>query len=68
MQTPNTKAPTNWRVKDFCAAHGIGRTKFYQLVSDGELRPVKFGKSTLIPDTEVQAFQQRLLSGEYGCP
>ena len=57
--TPDLSRPINWRVDDFCAAHGIGRTKFYQEVATGELRIIKVGRSTLVPDTEAQAWQCR---------
>ncbi|MEQ8710234.1 MAG: helix-turn-helix domain-containing protein [Rhodospirillales bacterium] len=53
----------NWRVKEFCLAFGIGRTKFYQLVKNGELRPVKVGRRTLVPSEQVKAFQYQLQNG-----
>lgn len=49
----------NWRVDDFCQAHGIGRTSFYEEVKLGELKVIKHGKRTLIPDTEAKAWQAR---------
>jgi hypothetical protein len=49
----------NWRVNDFCAAHGICRTSFYEEVKRGEIRVIKFGKRTLVPDAEAKAWQAR---------
>ena len=63
-QTPsNTEAEQriNWRVNDFCHAFGIGRTSFYEEVKRGELKVIKFGKRTLVPNAEAKAWQQRRL-------
>ena len=49
----------NWRVNDFCRAHGIGRTLFYDEVKRGEIKPIKIGKRTLVPDSEAKAWQER---------
>jgi hypothetical protein len=56
--TPDT-SPVNWRVNEFCRAHGIGRTLFYDEVKRGEIKLIKIGKKTLIPDTEAKAWQAR---------
>ena len=57
-QSPAT-APVNWRVDDFCRAHGIGRTLFYNEVKRGEITIIKVGKRTLVPDSEARAWQRR---------
>ncbi len=49
----------NWRVDDFCRAHGIGRTLFYDEVKRGEIKIIKIGKRTLVPDSEARAWQDR---------
>ncbi len=49
----------NWRVDDFCRAHGIGRTLFYDEVKRGEIKPIKIGRRTLVPDSEAKAWQSR---------
>jgi predicted DNA-binding transcriptional regulator AlpA len=49
----------NWRVNDFCRAHGIGRTLFYEEVKRGEIKIIKIGKRTLVPDSEAKAWQSR---------
>ena len=35
-----------YTVNEFLAAHGIGRTKFYQLVNDGEIKCRRIGART----------------------
>ena len=57
-QSPAT-ARVNWRVDDFCRAHGIGRTFFYDEVKRGEIKPIKIGKRTLVPVSEAKAWQDR---------
>jgi len=47
-------------VKSFCYRNSIGRTKFYQLVQNGDLVPVKLGGKTLIPIGEEQRWQKSL--------
>ena len=64
MPIPNTNESTgsdrvNWRVDDFCRAHGIGRTLFYEEVKRGEIKLIKIGKRTLVPDSEAKAWQSR---------
>jgi len=55
--------PINWRVNDFCLAHGIGRTSFYEEVKNGELKIIKLGSTTLVTDVEAKAWQARKVSG-----
>jgi hypothetical protein len=62
----NSNVPTqrvNWRVNDFCDAHGIGRTTFYEQVKRGELRVFKLGDRTLITDAEAKLWQARKMAG-----
>jgi len=49
----------NWRVNDFCRAHGIGRTLFYDEVKRGEIKIIKIGKRTLVSNIEAKAWQHR---------
>jgi excisionase family DNA binding protein len=53
--------PRAWRVNDFCEAHGISRSKLYELAKKHEIRLIKIGGRTLVPDSE----SDRLLEG--GC-
>ncbi len=56
---PHFDQRINWRVDDFCRAHGIGRTLFYDEVKRGEIKLMKVGKRTLVPDSEAVAWQLR---------
>ncbi|NBB51203.1 helix-turn-helix domain-containing protein [Rhizobium sp. CRIBSB] len=47
-------------VDEFCETCSIGRTSFYAGVQSGHIKVLKFGKRTLIPASEVQAFLERL--------
>ncbi len=38
-----------FRIDEFCAAYGIGRTKTYQLIKMGKLRSVLVGSRRLVP-------------------
>ncbi len=53
----------NWRVSDFCIAHGIGRSSFYEEVKKGHIKVLKHGNRTLISDEEAKAWQSRLVNG-----
>jgi hypothetical protein len=61
---PYKQRPLNWRVKEFCDAHGMGRTKFYALVAAGKIKLIKCGKTSLISDAEALRFQSALEAGE----
>jgi excisionase family DNA binding protein len=43
-----------YRVKHFCAAIGLGRTKFYELVRAGKIRTIIIGGRRLVPADEAQ--------------
>ena len=62
--SPSRSRPVNWRVNDFCKVHGLGRTKFYELVAAGKIGVIKCGSTSLIPDAEAQRFQAVLEAGE----
>lgn len=55
----NTGIRVNWRVNDFCEAHGIGRTTFYEAVKRGEIKIIKYGNRTLIPDQQAKMWQEQ---------
>lgn len=46
--------PLAHRVPEACRRLGIGRSALYELIKTGELRAIKIGKRTLIPETELQ--------------
>ena len=49
-------------VNEFCAAVGIGRTRFYKDVAAGNIRIVKIGRKTLVPLTERNDYLLRMSS------
>jgi excisionase family DNA binding protein len=48
-----------YRIDEFCAAFGLGRTKVYQLIKSGKLRSVLIDGRRLVPRDAAEA----LLSG-----
>ena len=60
--TPNDAiSRINWRIDEFCHAHGVGRSFVYEEIKRGELRVIKAGRRTLIPNGEAQEWQARRL-------
>ena len=43
---------------------GIGRSSLYGLIASGQLRPVKIGRRTLIPDETIRRFVADLRAGD----
>jgi len=43
-----------FRVQPFCKSIGIGRTKFYELVTAGKIKTVIIGGRRLVPADEAQ--------------
>lgn len=60
MQNYQTSNRLSYTVRDFCAAVGIGRSKFYELVGDGKLNTVKLGTKTLVTAAEAERFIKSL--------
>ena len=60
---PKSFERANWRVNDFLAWFGVGRTKFYELVKSGEIKTIKCGRTTLVTHSEAVAYQHRLEGG-----
>jgi excisionase family DNA binding protein len=44
------------RIREACRMTGIGRSKFYELIQEGEIEVVKVGGMTLVPVAELEAF------------
>ena len=42
-----------------CKRVGLGRTKFYELINAGEIKAIKVGQRTLIPESELQRWLAR---------
>jgi excisionase family DNA binding protein len=48
--------PITVRVSEACRLTGIGRSKFYELISAGEIEVIKVGTITLIPMGALESF------------
>jgi excisionase family DNA binding protein len=46
------------RVKEACRLTGIGRSKLYLLMKEGEIETIKVGSMTLIPMRSLEEFLQ----------
>jgi excisionase family DNA binding protein len=62
MSNTNAEAKPrlSYRVGEFCRLVGICQSTFYNHVKSGRIRPIKLGKRTLVPASEVE----RILRGE----
>jgi excisionase family DNA binding protein len=47
------------RVREACRITGIGRSKLYELIADGEIPTIKVGAVTLLPVDGLRAFLNR---------
>lgn len=52
--------PTLLRPPEVARQLGLGRSKVYELMARGELRPVHIGRAVRVPAAEVAAFVARL--------
>src|SRR5690606_40267970 len=55
----NLITPMAYSVVDAARVLGIGKTKFYELVNQGEIPTIKIGSRTLVPHDELAAFVER---------
>ena len=53
--------PLTVRVREACRLTGIGRSKLYELIADGEIETLKIGASTFIPMGSLEALIDRRL-------
>jgi excisionase family DNA binding protein len=53
--------PLNHTVDQACERLGISRTTLYDLFKTGGLKFIKIGARTLVPESEIQALQGRLI-------
>lgn len=44
------------RIKEACRITGIGRSKLYELIADGEIEIIKIGAMTLVPVDALSRF------------
>ena len=56
-------APLLVTAAEAAATLGVGRTKLYELINRGELRPVHIGRSLRIPVAELERFVDALRAG-----
>jgi excisionase family DNA binding protein len=57
MQHESTaSAPLANSIPQACQRLSIGRTAMYELLKTGEVRAIKVGNRTLIPESELQRF------------
>jgi excisionase family DNA binding protein len=61
MQSPSI--PLAWQIDPACNRAGIGRTMMYQLIKQGEIRVIKVGRRTLVPESELQEWLARKMQG-----
>ncbi|MES2158845.1 MAG: helix-turn-helix domain-containing protein [Pseudomonadota bacterium] len=47
------------RIKEACRITGIGRSKLYELIADGEVEIIKIGAMTMIPIDALSRFIER---------
>jgi excisionase family DNA binding protein len=54
--------PVLLRINDACRFIGIGRSKLYELIAQGQIDAVKVGARTLVPTTSLEKFIRSLPS------
>lgn len=47
------------RIKEACRITGIGRSKLYELIAQGEIEIVKVGAMTLVPVAGLERFIEK---------
>ena len=52
--------PLTVRIREACRLTGISRSKFYELIAEGEIEIVKLGSITLVPVAGLERFLERL--------
>ena len=51
--------PITVRIKEACRITGIGRSKLYELIAEGEIDIIKIGAMTLIPVDSLRGLINR---------
>lgn len=52
-------APITVRIPEACRMTGIGRSKLYELIQEGEIDIIKVGSMTLVPVAGLRSFLAR---------
>ena len=55
MNESSTTHKLGYRIREFCDAAGIGRTKTYALITEGRLDVVRIGRCTIITADSARA-------------
>jgi excisionase family DNA binding protein len=63
MNASEKAQPLAHTVSDACRRLGISRSRLYLLLSSGEIRSIKVGHRTLVPESELQKFVASRLEG-----
>lgn len=56
MSDADPHKPLTVRIREACRMTGIGRSKFYELIQEGEIDVIKVGGMTLVPVAGLEAF------------
>ena len=56
MSDADPHKPLTVRIREACRMTGIGRSKFYELIQEGEIEVIKVGGMTLVPVAELESF------------
>lgn len=60
----DTSSRLAFSIDQLAKAVSIGRTRIYQEIKTGRLRPLKCGRRTLVPATEVQRWLEELANAD----
>lgn len=56
MSDADPHKPLTVRIREACRMTDIGRSKFYELIQEGEVEVIKVGSMTLVPISELETF------------
>jgi excisionase family DNA binding protein len=54
MHAQPEQKPLAYRINTFCDLMGIGRSHFYNLVNEGQIRTIMIGERRLVPASEAE--------------
>lgn len=61
-ETTNASVALAHKIPEACRRIGCGRTMIYELLASGDIKAIKIGNRTLIPESELQRLVQTRLS------
>jgi excisionase family DNA binding protein len=68
MYESATTHKLGYRIREFCDAAGIGRTKTYALIAEGRLHAVRIGRCTIITADSARALLGLGATGHHAQP